>query len=75
MLRREAKLRSSNWFYVEVAKLLLFDWKASKFEEFVIACKLHIKIKTREMLVEKQMQWVLIYIYIYIQGKLADILK
>jgi len=55
VLRREAKLRSSNWFYVEMAKLLLFDWKASKFEEFVIACKLHIKIKTREMLVEKQM--------------------
>jgi len=53
VLRKEAELRSSNRFHAEVAKLPLFNGKASKIRESMIVCKLYIKIKIREMIIEK----------------------
>jgi len=61
VLRREAKLRPSNGFYIEVVKLPLFDREASKVRRFVIACRLYINMRMRKMIVEEQIQWVLIY--------------
>ena len=38
---------------------------------FIIACKLYLKIKIREIIVKEQMQWVLIYV----QEVVADVWK
>jgi len=47
---------------MEVAKPQMFDGTLSKVSRFVIACKLYIKIKMREAVVEEQIQWVLLYV-------------
>ena len=46
----------------------VFDRISSKVSEFVIVYRLYIRMKIREMIVEKQIQWVLSYI----QGELAN---
>ena len=71
VLRRGAKLRPSNEFYIKVAKLPLFDREASKVRGFIMACRLYINMRMRKMTVEVQIQWVLIYM----QGDLADVWK
>ena len=58
-------------FIGKVTKLPTFDGEASKIREFVIVCKLHIRMKIKEKSVEEQVQWVLIYI----QEKFANIQK
>ena len=40
----------------------MFDGILSKVSGFVIACKLYIKMKMREAVVEEQIQWVLLYV-------------
>lgn len=49
-------------FQSEVAKLSLFDRDPEKIMGFVIACKLYIRIRMREKLVEELVYWILIYI-------------
>ena len=54
-------LRLNTRSNVKVAKLPMFDRDANKVADFVIACKLYIRIKIRKIWVEKQIQWVLMY--------------
>ena len=49
----------------------MFDRTSSKVLRFVMACKLYIRIKMREVAVEEQIQWVLSYV----QGGLVDVWK
>jgi len=48
--------------HMKVAKLAIFNGEAEKVGEFVIACRLYLRMKMREATVEKQVQWVLSYI-------------
>jgi len=57
--------------HMEVAKLAIFNGEAEKVGEFVITCRLYLRMKMREATVEEQVQWVLSYI----QGGSADIWK
>jgi len=54
-----------------VVKLSLFSEEASQVVEFVIACKLYIRIRMRDVEVEKQVYWILTYM----QRELVDIWK
>ena len=56
---------------IDVAKPPTFNGKAKKITDFLIACKLFIKIKIRDVVVEEQIQWMLLYV----QGELADVQK
>jgi len=47
---------------MEVAKPAIFNREARRVGEFVIACRLYLKIKMREATVEEQVQWVLSYV-------------
>ena len=40
----------------------MFNETSSKVSNFVTACKLYIRIKMREAVVEEQIQWVLLYV-------------
>jgi len=55
----------------KVAKLQIFDSTLSKVAGFISACKLYIRMKLREELVEGQVQWILSYV----QEETADIWK
>jgi len=55
----------------EVAKPQIFNGTSSKVAEFIIVCKLYIKMKLREELVEGQVQWILSYV----QGGTVDVWK
>ena len=48
--------------HMEVAKLAIFNGKAGRVGEFITACRLYIKMKLRENMVEEQVQWVLTYV-------------
>jgi len=55
----------------EVAKPQIFDGTPSKVSGFVGACRIYIRTRLREVLVEAQINWVLSYV----QGGSADIWK
>jgi len=55
--------------HIEVAKPAIFNGEAGKVGEFVIACRLYLRMKMKETTVEEQVQWVLLYV----QGGSADI--
>ena len=61
--------RSNTRSNVEVAKLPIFNGDVSKIADFIIVYKLYIRMKIRKVLVEKQVQWILLYI----QERSADI--
>jgi len=55
----------------EVVKLQIFDGTAARVAGFITACKLYIRMRMREEMVEGQIQWILLYV----QGGTADVWK
>jgi len=47
--------------HMEVAKLAIFNEEAEKVGEFIIVCRLFLRIKLKGATVEEQVQWVLSY--------------
>ena len=47
---------------IEVAKPPVFSEEAKKIGGFITTCKLYLRMKIRNAIVEKQIQWVLSYI-------------
>jgi len=73
-----AALRSNTEFNTKIAKLPNFNRDESKVAGFVIACKLYIKMRMREILVKEQVQYVLTYmqresVNIWKENKLEDL--
>ena len=60
--RGEAVLRPNTRLNSKMAKSSTFNGDVSKVVSFVIACKLYIRIRMIEILIEEQIQWVLIYV-------------
>ena len=61
----------SRGYQIEVAKPAIFSGEAEKVEGFVTACRLYLRMKMREVMVEEQVFWVLSHV----QGGSADVWK
>jgi len=48
ILKEGAELKSSNRSQAKIATLPLFDMKTSKVEDFMMACKLYVRIRMRK---------------------------
>jgi len=48
--------------HMEVAKPAIFNGEAGKVGGFIMACRLFLRMKLREAIVEEQVQWVLSYV-------------
>jgi len=66
-----ATMGSNLGSYVEVAKPAIFNGEAGKMGGFVTACRLYLRMKMRETMVEEQVFWILSHV----QGGSADIWK
>jgi len=55
----------------EVAKPQIFDGTTTRVAGFITVCKLYIRMRMREKIVEGQIQWILLYV----QGGTADVWK
>ena len=62
---------SNTGSHMEVAKPPIFNREAKRVGGFVTVCRLYLRMKMRETMVEEQVQWVLSFM----QGELADIWK
>jgi len=60
--KREAMEGSNIGSNIEMAKPPVFNGEAGKVGEFIIACRLYLRMKIRKTTVEEQIQWVLLYI-------------
>jgi len=60
--KRDSGPRSNTRSNIKVAKPQIFNRKARKISGFLIAYKLYIRIRMRNLIVEKQIQWILSYI-------------
>ena len=59
---REAMKESNTRPNIKVAKLPIFNGEVGKVGDFIIVCKLYLRIKLRGAIVEEQIQWVLSYV-------------
>ena len=57
--------------HMEVAKPAIFNGEAGKVGGFVTMCRLYLRMKMRDVMVEEQVFWILLHI----QGGLVDIWK
>ena len=64
-------MRSNMGSYMEVAKPAIFNREAGKVGGFVNVCKLYLRMKMREAMVEEQVCWILSHV----QGGSVDIWK
>ena len=62
---------SNTGSHMKMAKPAIFNGEAGKVGGFITACRLFIKMKLRETIVEEQVQWVLSYV----QGGSAEVWK
>jgi len=54
--------QSNTGLNVEMVKLQIFDGAANKVSGFLIAYRLYIRMKMRDVTVKEQIQWNLLYI-------------
>jgi len=47
---------------MEVAKPPVFNGEAGRVGEFITTCRLYLRMKMREAMVEEQVQWILSYV-------------
>jgi len=62
VVERGATDGSNTGSNIEVAKPPVFNGEAGRVGEFIMACRLYLRIKMREAMVEEQIQWILLYI-------------
>ena len=59
----EREMMGSNMgLHIEVAKPAIFNGEAGKVGGFVTTCRLYLRIKMREVIVEKQVFWILSHV-------------
>lgn len=54
--------RPSTWSNIEVAISQTFNGSSEKMARFVMVCKLYLRMRMREAMVEEQVQWILTYV-------------
>ena len=66
-----AAMGSNMGSHMEMAKPAIFNGEAGRVGEFIMACRLYIKMRLRGNMMEEQIQWMLTYV----QEGLADVWK